>query len=267
MPRFTFWYATMMILRITTVQSNLFWENVRANLDMFSAKLQNLAGLTDLVILPEMFTTGFSMNAGPLAEAMQGETMQWLTQQACKLGAVVTGSFIAKENELYHNRLVWMRPDGSFEIYDKRHLFTLAGEHEVYTAGQKRLVTEWKGWKICPLICYDLRFPVWSRNNEFFDLLIYTANWPEKRSHHWKQLLIARAIENQCYVAGVNRVGADGMDFNYTGDTSVIDFSGKILYQVSEIENVSTISLSRENLQTYRNSLQFLADQDKFEIF
>ena len=234
---------------------------------MFTGMLEPLAGQTDLVILPEMFTTGFSMNASALAEGMNGRTMYWLKAQAQKLDAVVTASFIALEKDRYFNRLVWMKPDGSYECYDKRHLFTLAGEQEVYQPGQKRLVTTWRGWKICPLICYDLRFPVWSRNNENFDLLIYTANWPERRNFHWKQLLIARAIENQCFVAGVNRVGKDGLDFSYTGDTAVIDFSGKTHYQLSDTEGVFTLVLSLEDLQSYRKNLQFLADQDKFEIF
>ncbi len=255
-----------MNLRITTVQSDLHWENTGANLDMFSTKLQNLAGLTDLIVLPEMFTTGFSMNAAPLAEKMQGTTMNWLKRQAEALDAVVTGSFIAEERGYFYNRLVWMRPNGTFDLYDKRHLFTLAGEQKSYTAGRQRLTTEWKGWKICPLICYDLRFPAWSRNNESFDLLIYVANWPEKRRSHWKHLLPARAIENQCYVAGVNRIGTDGLGLSYAGDSSVTDFSGQTLHQVANVEGVFTLSLSMENLLKYRSNFQFLADQDVFEI-
>ena len=255
------------MLRITTIQTALHWENIQANLQMFSEKLSGLAGLTDLVILPEMFTTGFSMSAPNLAEGMDGKTMLWLKARAAELNAVVTGSFIAEENGRFFNRLVWMQPDGIFETYDKRHLFTLAGEHGTYTAGDKKLIVNWKGWKVCPLICYDLRFPVWSRNAEGYDLLIYAANWPETRSHHWKQLLMARAIENQAYVAGVNRSGTDGMGFQYSGDTSVVDFSGKILYQVSGEEDVFTVGLSLEKLQDYRKSLHFLADKDEFEIF
>lgn len=255
------------LLRITTVQSALAWEDIETNLAMFSKKLADLDGTTDVIVLPEMFTTGFSMDAPRLAEPMDGRTMKWLAEQAHQTGAVVTGSFIAKEDVRYFNRLVWMRPDGSFDIYDKRHLFSPAAEHETYTAGQQKLVTEWMGWKICPMICYDLRFPVWSRNVEGFDLLLYVANWPDRRSHHWKSLLMARAIENQCFVAGVNRCGADGVGFHYTGDTSVIDFGGKILHQISNAENISTISLSMEMLLEYRRSLQFLADKDEFAIF
>jgi omega-amidase len=254
-------------LRISTVQAALAWEDIEANLAMFSSELAPLAGLTDVVILPEMFTTGFSMAASRLAEPMNGRTMGWLAAQSAKLGAAVTGSFIATEGGQFFNRLVWMRPDGSFELYDKRHLFSPAAEHETYTAGQRKLVTEWLGWKICPLICYDLRFPVWSRNVEDYDLLLYVANWPERRSHHWRQLLIGRAIENQCYVAGVNRCGTDGMGLHYAGDSAVVDYSGKLLYQITDAANIFTISLSLEMLHSYRESLQFLADSDDFEIF
>jgi omega-amidase len=254
-------------LRISTVQVALAWEDIEANLAMFSSKLAPLAGQTDVVILPEMFTTGFSMAASRLAEPMSGRTMDWLAAQSAKLGAVVTGSFIATEGGQFFNRLVWMRPDGNFELYDKRHLFSPAAEHEAYTAGQRKLVTEWLGWKICPLICYDLRFPVWSRNVEGYDLLLYVANWPERRSHHWRQLLIGRAIENQCYVAGVNRCGTDGIGLHYAGDSALVDYSGKLLYQITDAANIFTISLSLEMLRSYRESLQFLADKDDFEIF
>ncbi len=254
-------------LRISTVQAALAWEDIEANLVMFSSKLALLAGQTDVVILPEMFTTGFSMAASRLAEPMNGRTMDWMAAQSAQLGAVVTGSFIATEGGQFFNRLVWMRPDGSFELYDKRHLFSPAAEHETYTAGQRKLVTEWLGWKICPLICYDLRFPVWSRNVEGYDLLLYVANWPERRSYHWRQLLIGRAIENQCYVAGVNRCGSDGKGLHYAGDSAVVDYSGKLLYQISDAANIFTISLSLEMLHSYRESLQFLADTDDFEIF
>jgi predicted amidohydrolase len=254
-------------LRITTVQADLHWENVEANLASISQKLEGLVGSTDLVLLPEMFTTGFSMNCAALAEPMDGKTVEWLREQAQWLGAVVTGSFIAAENGRFFNRLVWMRPDGGFDVYDKRHLFTLGNEHLHFTAGRQKLVTTWKGWKICPLICYDLRFPVWSRNTEGYDLLLYVANWPERRNHHWKQLLAARAIENQAYVAGVNRVGTDGNGLYHSGDTTVLDFSGKLLYQVSDAEDVFTARLSKEKLDAYRNDLPFIHDRDHFEFF
>jgi len=254
-------------IRITTIQSELVWEDVEANLAMFSLKLAGLAGKTDVVVLPEMFSTGFSMDAHRLAEPMDGRTMQWLAKQSRQLGAVVTGSFIATEGARFYNRLVWMRPDGSFDQYDKRHLFSPASEHETYTAGKTKLVTEWLGWKICPLICYDLRFPAWSRNVEEYDILMYVANWPDRRSHHWKSLLVARAIENQCYVVGVNRCGSDGVGFHYNGDTTIVDFGGNTLHQVAGAEEVFTISLSKEMLFDYRSSLQFLADRDEIEIF
>ncbi len=254
-------------LRITTVQTSLHWEDIEANLSMFSKKLESLAGQTDLVVLPEMFTTGFSMEPSKLAEGMSGKTMQWLQEQAKRLDAAVTGSFIATEGGKFFNRLVWMQPDGNFQTYDKRHLFTLAGEHEAYTAGRKKLLVEWQGWKFYPLICFDLRFPIWSRNAEGYDVLIYVANWPDRRSFHWQQLLVARAIENQTYVVGVNRVGKDEKGLTYSGDSSVVDFSGKTLYRASEIEAIFTSSLSAEMLNSYRKSLQFLADQDDVEIF
>ena len=168
-------------LHITTVQTNLQWEAPAANRAMFDSKLEPLAGQTDVVVLPEMFTTGFSMNAAALAENMNGTTLKWMTKQAARLNAVLTGSLIIQEDGNYYNRLVWMRPDGTYDTYDKRHLFTMADEHLTYTAGTERLITEWRGWRVCPLVCYDLRFPVWARNTEGYDLLIYTANWPIMR--------------------------------------------------------------------------------------
>lgn len=255
-------------LSVTTVQAELCWEDIPANLAQFDQLLSGLRGTTDLVILPEMFSTGFSMNAASLAEDMDGPTLAWLRSQAEQLDAVVMGSFIAEEGGHYFNRLAWVRPDGTCQTYDKRHLFTPSGEHLTYTAGQHRLVVEWKGWRICPLICYDLRFPVWSRNTSNYDLLVYVANWPEKRRHHWNSLLVARAIENQAYVVGVNRVGEDGLGYRYTGDSAIIDQAGEILHASAPGEaNVSTVELSLEKLHAYRKSLQFLADKDEFEIF
>ena len=253
-------------LRITTVQSVIHWENIDANLDHFSNKISHLKNQTDVVVLPEMFTTGFSMNPSTLAESMTGKTMKWLTKQAKKINAVITGSFIAEDNGKYYNRLVWMYPNGTYEIYDKRHLFTLAKEHENYESGTRKLIIEWKGWKICPLICYDLRFPVWARNVEGYDLLLYTANWPTARSNAWKTLLEARAIENQCYVVGVNRVGNDGSGLEYAGDSSVIDFGGKVLQRASDIEQVATVEISKSTMEKFRKKLNFLGDRDLFKI-
>lgn len=253
-------------LRITTVQSELTWENISANLLRFEDKLAHLKDKTDLIILPEMFTTGFSMLTKKLAEKMSGQTMDWFTEQAQKLNTVITGSFIAEENGQYFNRLIWMRPDGTFSQYDKRHLFTLAKEHEHYAPGEQRLIVELKGWKICPLICYDLRFPVWARNNVNYDLLLYMANWPITRSHHWKSLLTARAIENQSYTIGVNRVGKDGNAYIYSGDTSIIDYSGNILHQVANREDIFTMTLSLSEQKVFRAQLNFLPDGDKFDV-
>ncbi len=256
----------MQTLRCTTIQSSLQWENIAANLKIFEQKMKPLSGTTDLVVLPEMFTTGFSMNAVPLAEKMDGQTMQWLIGQAASLNAAIIGSFIAVENEKYYNRLAVVFPDGTYHFYDKRHLFTLADEHLTFTAGNKLMIVEWKGWKICPLICYDLRFPVWSRNTDNYDLLIYIANWPSTRRQAWKCLLEARAVENQSYTVGVNRVGSDGTGLSYSGDTSVVDYAGNVLYRVAESAGVFTLELSHKAQVDFRNKLQFLTDRDVFEI-
>jgi len=253
-------------MRISTVQSKLVWEDKAANLSHFEKMIAPLAGKTDLVLLPEMFSTGFTMNPEKIAETMDGKSVDWMREQAAKLNAVICGSLVLEEDKKYFNRLVWMRPDGSFETYDKRHLFTLAGEHIHYQAGTTKLIVELNGWKICPLVCYDLRFPVWSRNVEDYDLLIYLANWPQPRAHHWKSLLTARAIENQCYLAGVNRVGTDANNLQYQGDTSIIDYAGNILYHAVDVEDVITLELSKENLTNFRSKLNFLADRDTFEI-
>lgn len=262
-------------MRLTIVQSSLHWENADANRQAFSQKLAPLSGSTDLVVLPEMFSTGFSMNAAALAEPMDGHTMSWLKATAKDLGAAITGSFICIENGQFFNRLVFMRPDGQFDFYDKKHLFSLAGEQVYFSPGKKRLTVEWQGWRICPLICYDLRFPAWSRNSTGsmmtgfqppYDLLIYVANWPSRRAHHWRALLAARAIENQAFVAGVNIVGTDGNGLEYTGDSAVVDFSGQPIAQISGQEGIFTAELSFEDLQHYRRQLPFLQDGDVFEL-
>jgi len=262
-------------MRISIVQSALSWENPAANRAMFSEKIAGLRGKTDLVVLPEMFTTGFSMNTALLAEPMDGPTMLWLQNEASVLGAAIVGSFICADGGKYHNRLVFMRPDGRFEVYDKKHLFSLAGEQEHFAPGKKRVTVEWMGWRICPLICYDLRFPAWSRNSPgsfvsglepLYDLLIYVANWPSRRAHHWRSLLTARAIENQAFVAGANIVGTDGTGLEYEGDSAVIDFGGAPYFQISGREDVLTTELSLDNLQQYRRQLPFLQDADVFQL-
>ena len=255
-------------LTVTTIQSNLIWHDIQSNLDAFEAKIDAIDQETDLIILPEMFTTGFSMEAEKLAESMSGPTMDWFRQKASDLNAVITGSFICVKNDKYYNRLIWMFPDGKFQSYDKRHLFAYAGEHETYTSGEKRLVVEWKGWRICPQICYDLRFPVWARFTEEqpYDLLIFTANWPEKRRLHWQQLLIARAIENQCYVIGVNRVGEDGKGFRYAGDSAVIDPMGEPIFRAAHQAVTHTSVIELTHVKGVRDRFHFLDDADVFKI-
>ncbi|MBC7776113.1 MAG: amidohydrolase [Phycisphaerae bacterium] len=264
-------------MRISIVQSSLHWENPEANREMLAQKLAPLRGHTDLVILPEMFTTGFSMNTESLAEPMNGPTMDWLGDISRDLNAAVSGSFICVEEGKCFNRLIFMRPDGQFDFYDKKHLFTLTMENQHFVAGKKRLTVEWLGWRICPFICYDLRFPAWSRNNSPtsngptsnvpYDILIYVANWPNRRAHHWRSLLTARAIENQSFVVGVNRTGSDGNGFEYSGDSAIIDYSGQSLAQISDgKEDVVTVEISLEDLHAYRRQLPFLADADAFEI-
>ena len=253
------------MLTLTLIQSSLHWENVPANLAMWEEKIWRIDQPTDLIILPEMFNTGFTMNTA-VAEPMNLHTFKWMKQQAQQTGAVVTGSYAVREREKYYNRLVWMRPDGSYETYDKRHLFRLAGEHLVFSAGTRRLVTEWKGWRICPLVCYDLRFPVWSRNVPAdYDLLIYVANWPEARSRAWKTLLPARAVENLAYAVGVNRVGLDGKNLEYSGDSAVYDYQGESLFDAVGTETFSTLTLDKEALLAFRSSFPAHLDADVFE--
>ena len=230
----------MSSLTITLIQSILHWQNKPANLAMFEQKINSIKEKTEIVVLPEMFSTGFSMQPDLLAETMEGDTLQWMQRIAAEKKIVLTGSIIAAENDNYYNRLVWMLPNGQRGIYDKRHLFAFAGEDEQYTPGSKRLIASVKGWKINLLVCYDLRFPVWARQvpspsppgevgrGHEYDILIYVANWPQRRNHAWKTLLQARAIENQCYVVGVNRVGDDGNGIHYS-----VKFYGTRLYHDS----------------------------------
>ncbi|MEM7573791.1 MAG: amidohydrolase [Bacteroidota bacterium] len=257
----------MQDLRLTLVQMDIHWQQPAKNREKVAGQIKSLTGQTDLIILPEMFTTGFSMDAATQAENMDGETVTWMRNWARQLGAAITGSLIIEEAGHYYNRLVWMAPDGEFQAYDKRHLFAMAGEDAAYTRGQDRLIVNYRGWRICPLICYDLRFPVWARNDDAYDLLIYIANWPDRRAYDWQTLLRARAIENQCYVAAVNRVGEDVNGLHYQGDSCVIDPGWrKVLYQQSQQEAVQTIKLSAEQLQRVREKLPFLADRDEFVI-
>lgn len=255
-------------LKITLIQNNLHWENKENNLALFSGKITSIREETDLIILPEMFSTGFTMNSITMAEKMDGPSIQWMKDVAVKKNCVVTGSIIIKEGENYFNRLIWMSPDG-FEYYDKRHLFSYAGEDKTYHPGKNKIIKTLKGWRILPLICYDLRFPVWSRRNkkEDYDLLIYVANWPEKRIYAWKQLLIARAIENQSYVIGLNRTGNDGNNIFYSGDSAIIDFQGEKILNMNANEDFTfTQTLTKVPLENFRNQFAFFQDGDDFTI-
>ncbi len=257
-----------MDLTVTTLQTSLYWENPAQNIAHLTEKIAQLPQ-TDLLILPEMFTTGFTMKPESLSEEAGGAGLQWMQQQAQAKGCVLVGSLSVKENGNYYNRLYWVKPDGSFLSYDKRHLFRMGKEHEHYTAGSSRLIIDYKGWKICPLICYDLRFPVWSRNTQEhpYDLLIYVANWPEVRSFPWKHLLIARAIENQCYVAGVNRIGSDGNGISHSGDTVLLNPKGEAISQTKAHEERSeTLTLSSRELSAFRKAFPVLDDADRFSI-
>ncbi len=254
-------------LNIALLQADLVWENIKKNLKQFEKKIDAENAEVDLFILPEMFSTGFSMNAEKLAESTNGLTLKWMQRMANQKNAAVTGSVIVKEGGHYFNRLYFVFPDMSFKKYDKHHTFTLAKEHETYTAGTERLIVDYKGWKICPLVCYDLRFPVWARNTEDYDLLIYVANWPKTRIHAWDILLQARAIENMAYCAGVNRTGLDGNKYEYTGHTAVYDSLGKPLFdQEMEKEFTKIVTLDKKHLIETRKKLKFLQDRDKFTL-
>lgn len=255
-------------LRVTLFQTDLFWENPAANRQNLETKIRSLTEPTDLLILPEMFSTGFTMNAPALAESMDGPTIQWLQQMAQLKQAAITGSLIIKEAGHYYNRLVWVQPDGQIFTYDKRHLFRMAQENGIYSAGKTRLLVNWKGWNICPLVCYDLRFPVWSRQhtNPPYDLLLYVANWPAKRAAAWKALLPARAIENLSYCIGVNRTGQDTQQIEYSGDSTVCSPQGNIQWLPAQTEAVQTFTLSYPYLQNFRERFPANLDADNFEI-
>lgn len=254
-------------LKVAIIQANLKWEDANANRSFFSKEIAALSDAVGLIVLPEMFTTGFSMNAENLAEKKQGQTLLWMQEQAKLKNAAITGSVIVTENGKFYNRLFFVFPDGTVQKYDKRHTFTLAKEDQTYTAGTKRLIVNYRGWKICPLICYDLRFPVWARNTEDYDLLIYVANWPKKRVAAWDALLKARAIENMSFCIGVNRVGEDGDGYVYNGHSAVYDCLGENLTdQNDETEFSKEITLDKNHLEKTRDQLKFLQDRDKFRL-
>jgi predicted amidohydrolase len=250
-------------LIVTLIQSDLAWENIGANLALFDAKIDAARPGADLIILPEMFTTGFSMNAAALAEPMKGQAVTWLRAKAKQRKACIMGSLMIRERRRCYNRLVWAWPDGRMTLYDKKHLFAFAGEDKVYTAGRSRITLQIKGWRIRPFICYDLRFPIWTRNlNLEYDLAIFVANWPASRSAHWQTLLKARAIENQAYVIGVNRVGKDGRALDHDGHSALIAPTGEVLFEQKNKEIVHTVTLARGPLDDYRQRFPVWRDGD-----
>lgn len=256
----------MVDLRIALIQSKLHWEDKAANRTMFQDKILSFEQQADLIVLPEMFTTGFSMKPENLAETMSGESITWMKTMASSTGSVLVGSIIIEEYSKYYNRLIWMKPDQTFECYDKRHLFRLANEQNIYTAGQTKKIVEYKGWKINLNICYDMRFPVWSRNQNDYDILLNVANWPAKRSYPWKTLMRARAIENMSYVVALNRVGDDGNGYPHTGDSAIIKADGKAIIEQANEEKVLWGELSMSELKSFRERFQFYKDADDFEI-
>lgn len=257
----------MVQLRLTLIQTDLHWHNPTANRAMLEEKIAQIQLPTDLIILPEMFTTGFTMEASTYAEPMNLHTFKWLQQQAARTQAAVTGSYIVQENRNFYNRFIVMFPDGSYHTYDKKHLFRMANEHLTYTAGKDKLIFSWKGFNICPLICYDLRFPVWSRNrNNEYDLLIYVANFPQARRQAWNVLLQARAIENLAYVVGVNRIGTDGKGITYSGESAIIDYKGERLFYQADTEVIYTHTLCKQDLEEFRQRFPAFLDADAFEI-
>lgn len=254
------------MMTISLIQSPLTWENPMDNRFYFEEKINDLGHTSDLVILPEMFTSGFTMNPKSVAETMNGTTIQWLQNLASKNNLAITGSLVIEENGNYYNRMVFVFPNGKIEYYDKRHLFTLAGEHQTYESGTSKTIVTYKEWNICLQICYDLRFPVFARNVESYDLLIYVANWPKVRTNAWNILLKARAVENLCYVVGVNRIGADDNNHQYIGHSQVVDELGNYLVEPSEIEGVFTTILNKNKMLETRSKLNFLNDRDAFKL-
>ena len=260
----------MSTLSFSIIQTNLFWEDKGANLTHLEQKIMGIESYTEIIVLPEMFSTGFSMQPEIHAETMDGPTIDWMRRLSETKKAIITGSLIIKEEDKFYNRLIWMLPNGELGYYDKRHLFAFAGEDQHYTAGNKRLIASVKGWKINLQICYDLRFPVWARQTKGteseYDVLLYVANWPEKRNHAWKTLLTARAIENQCVTIGVNRVGLDGNNNAHSGDSLIVGPLGEVLYHCAYEEDIFTITLQKEEITNARSQFPFWKDADFFHI-
>jgi omega-amidase len=253
-------------MKIALIQSDLYWEEPFKNRNQFEIKIKHIDSAIDLVILPEMFSTGFTMNPKDVAETMHGATVLWMQALAKQKNCAITGSLIITENNQFYNRMLFVFPSGEIQFYDKRHLFTLAGEDKVYTAGSKKQIIEYKDWRICLQVCYDLRFPVFVRNVENYDLLLYVANWPKVRVLAWDILLRARAVENLTYVVGVNRTGLDANNHQYNGHSQVVDFLGNYILEPQENEGVFMVELNKNSMLETRKKMDFLSDKDRFEI-
>lgn len=254
-------------MKTALIQSDLVWENIDLNLENFEEKIHSVALDTDLIVLPEMFSTGFTMNPEKVAESENGKAVSWLKKTAIKTQKALTGSLVIEENGNYFNRLFFVFPDGNYKTYDKRHLFSLAGEDKKYTSGKEKLIVEYKDWKISLLVCYDLRFPVFSRNTEDYDLLVYVANWPQKRIDSWDILLKARAVENMVYTIGLNRIGTDENQNEYTGHSQIVDYLGKYILEPQISEGIFYATLEKEPQNKTREKLGFLNDRDSFTIY
>jgi omega-amidase len=253
-------------MKIALIQTDLFWQNASKNRENFDLKIDEIQSEVNLIVLPEMFSTGFTMNASEVAETMQGETIEWMKLKAKQKNVAVTGSVVITENEKFYNRMFFVFPSGEFQYYDKRHSFSLAGEDKVYTSGNKKVIVDYLDWKICLQVCYDLRFPVFVRNVENYDLILYIANWPKVRTNAWDSLLKARAIENLSYVVGVNRIGNDAHDYEHIGHSQAIDFLGNYILEPQEKNGVFVVELDKNTMYETRKKLDFLSDRDQFEI-
>ena len=251
-------------LQISIIQTDIVWENAAENRRLLSEKIASLKGKQQIILLPETFSTGFSMQAEKLAESMDGVTVNWMKEEAVKSRCILAGSLIIKENEQYYNRLLWVLPNGEIAHYDKRHLFSYAGENIDFEPGQKRMIAQVNGWKICLQICYDLRFPVWARNTDDYDILLYVANWPERRNYVWETLLMARAIENMSFVIGVNRVGMDGNGHQYIGNSSIYSPLGELISKETDSEKIINYTFQHSIIEECRNKFPFLNDRDEF---
>lgn len=253
-------------LHLALIQTHLHWENPVANRSHFTQKILEVSGDIDIIVLPEMFTTGFSMNAQPLAETMEGDTLYWLKELSKQKEIAICGSIMITENDTYYNRFVFVTPDGHIEFYDKRHTFNMAGEGDVFEQGQEKIIVNYLGWKLCLQVCYDLRFPVFARNVEEYDVLLYVANWPKPRVAAWDALLKARAIENMCYTIGVNRIGLDGNGLEYVGHSGVYNVLGEEIAFAKAQQEIITTTLSKNHIIQTRTKLPFLKDKDQFKI-